>query len=339
MTACMNLLINPEDHPPASYRDQFSYRRTIQMYGTTSYKINPNQEPALKSELERTGFRFSDSQFAYWRASDEQHSLTLYRSGKLLIQGKDPRRITAFLTSKGITLLSSHPIPPAKQSLSKWIGTDESGNGAYFGPLTVAGVLVTRETQKELAHMGVRDSKYLLDCAIKGLAPKIKQLCPHSILAIDPILYNEAYETLRGFGKYYQILARGHARVIENILAEEPCHHTVVDQFGSEKFMANALALMEKGRLIRLEQRTHAESDIAVASASILARDEYRRGLEALSKRYSIDLPAGVSNKVIEVGKEFVQRYGKDELREIAKIHFALTKYILDPEFFNKANP
>jgi ribonuclease HIII len=308
------------------------------MYGTASYKIDLNQEPAIKSELERTGFRFSDFQYAYWRAMDEQHAITLYRSGKLLIQGKDPNRITAFLTGKGLTLLSSHPIHPAKQSVSKWIGTDESGNGAYFGPLTVAGVLVTRETQKELVQMGVRDSKSLSDYAIKELAPKIKELCPHSILAIDPILYNGAYETLRGFGKYYRILARGHARVIENILAEETCHHAVVDQFGAEKFMVNALALMEKGRLIRLEQRTHAEDDLAVAAASILARDEYKKGLEALSTKYSIDLPAGASNKVIQAGKEFVSRYGKDELRETAKIHFVTTKHILDPDFFNKAN-
>jgi len=307
------------------------------MYGTASYKIDLNQEPALRSELKRTGFRFSEAQYAYWRATDE-HSLTLYRSGKLLIQGRDVNRMVEFLTDKGFTLLSPHAISSAKQGFFKLIGTDESGNGAYFGPLIVAGVLVTRETHKELLQIGVRDSKCLSDYAIKELAPKIKQLCPHSILAIDPTLYNEAYETLRGFGKYYRILARGHARVIENILVEETCYHAIVDQFGAEKFMENALAPMEKGRLIRLEQRTHAESDIAVASASILARDEYRRGLESLSKRYCIDLPAGVSNKVIEVGKEFVSRHGEDELREIAKLHFVTTEYILDPEFFNKAN-
>jgi len=308
------------------------------MYGTASYKIDLNQEPALKSELKRTGFRFSESQHALWRAADGQHILTAYRSGRMLIQGRDVNRMVEFLTDKGFTLLSPHPIRPVKQGFSKLIGTDESGNGAYFGPLTVAGVLVTRETHDKLEQIGVRDSKSLSDCAIKELAPKIKQLCPHSILAIDPILYNKAYETLRGFGKYYRILARGHARVIENVLERETCHHAITDQFGSEKFMVNALALMEKGRLIRVEQIHHGESCAAVASASILARDEYVKSLEALSFKYSIDLPAGVPNKVIEVGKEFVQRYGRDELREIAKLHFVTTKYILDPEFFKKVN-
>jgi ribonuclease HIII len=131
-------------------------------------------------------------------------------------------------------------------------------------------------------------------------------------------------------------LARGHARVIENILEKETCYHAVVDQFGPERFIRRAL--MEKGRLIKIEQRPHAEDDIAVAAASILARDEYKRGLEALSAKYSIDLPGGASNRVIQAGKEFVSRYGKDELREIAKLHFVTTEYILDPEFFNKVN-
>ena len=256
-----------------------------------------------------------------------------------MIQGKHVYRITDFLMNKGFTLLSlrPHPIRPDKLGLFKRIGADESGKGSFFGPLTIVGVLATRESRKELLRIGVRDSKSLSDYAIKKLAPKIKVLCPHSILAINPALYNQSYETLHGSGKQYRILARGHARVIENILEKETCYHAVVDQFGPERFVRRAL--MEKGRLIKLECRPHAEDEITVAAASILARDEYVSGLDALSAKYSIDLPAGASNKVIEVGREFVLRYRKDELREIAKLHFVTTKYILDPEFFSKANP
>ncbi len=306
------------------------------MYGVESYKIHLNQEPALKSELKGTGFRFSEAQYAYWRATDEHHSLTLYRSGKLLIQGKDPNRVTAFLTGKGITLSSSYSIRSGKQGVFKWIGTDESGKGDYYGPLTVAAVLVTTETHKELLRMGVRDSKRLLDPTINKLAIRIRALCPHSILTITPSLYNQSYEMLSGTGKLNRILARGHARVIENILENETCDHAVMDQFGPETFIRRAL--MEKGRLIKLEYRPHAEDDVAVAAASILARDEYKRGLEELSTKYFFDLPAGASNEVIEVGKTFVSRHGKDELKEIAKVHFVLSKYILDPEFSNKVN-
>jgi len=308
------------------------------MYGSESYKIDLAKESDLKSELEKTGFRFSDFEHAFWRATYGKHSVTFYTSAKILIQGKHVHRITDFLKNKGFTLLSLrlHPICPDKQPAFKRIGSDESGKGDFFGPLTVAGVFATRESNKELLRIGVRDSKCLSDHAIKKLAPKIKALCPHSILAITPALYNQSFEILHGSGKQYRILARGHARVIENILEKETCHHAVVDQFGHERFIKNAL--MEKGRPIRLEQRPHAEDDIAVAAASILAKDEYTKRLDALSKKYSIDLPAGASNKVIEAGREFVSRYGKDELREIAKLHFVTTKYILDPEFSNKAN-
>jgi ribonuclease HIII len=308
------------------------------MFGSESYKIDLDKESDLKSELEKTGFRFSDFEHSFWRATHCKHFLTLYKSGKLLIQGKHVYRITDFLMSKGFTLLSlrSHPIRPAKLGPFKRIGSDESGKGFFFGPLTIVGVLATRESRKEFLRIGVRDSKSLSDYAIKKLTPKIKVLCPNSILAITPALYNQAYETLSGTGKQYRILARGHARVIENILEKEACYHAVVDQFGPERFVRRAL--MEKGRLIRIEQRPHAEDDVAVAAASILARDEYKTGLEALSAKYSIDLPSGASNKVIQVGKEFVKRYGEGELREVAKLHFVTTKYILDPDFFNKAN-
>jgi ribonuclease HIII len=135
---------------------------------------------------------------------------------------------------------------------------------------------------------------------------------------------------LSGTGKLNRILARGHARVIENILENETCDHAVMDQFGPEAFIRRAL--MERGRLINLEHRPHAEDDVAVAAASVLAKDEYTKQLEVLSNEYSIDLPAGASNKVIEVGRKFVLRYGQDELRQIAKLHFIITKLILNQE-------
>ena len=91
-------------------------------------------------------------------------------------------------------------------------------------------------------------------------------------------------------------------------------------------------ALRKRGIDIELEQRPHAENDIAVAAASILARDVYIRSLESLSAEYLIDLPRGPSDKVIEIGREFVLRHGPEKLREVAKFHFAITQYILNPD-------
>jgi ribonuclease HIII len=298
------------------------------MNGSESYKINLHKEPELRFELERAGFAFSDFDHAFWRATNRKHTLTLYRSGKLLMQGKDVDWIINLLLRKGFILSDPNPTAPEKPGIPKWIGTDESGKGDYFGPLIIAGVLVTTETRRELLRNGVRDSKRLSDSSIKKLAPKIKDLCPHSIILISPTQYNDAYETLQD-GKHYRILAWGHARAIEDILERETCGYAISDQFGHERFLKNAL--MEKGKHISLEQRPHAEDDIAVASASILARDEYLRRLKALSIEYSIDLSPGASQKIIQIGREFVFRYGADKLKEVAKIHFITTQHILNP--------
>jgi len=282
----------------------------------------------LRDELERAGLQFSDFEYAFWRATNSNYTLTLYKSGKLLMQGKDVNWITCLLLNKGFTLSDPNPPAPQKRGLSRWIGTDESGKGDYFGPLVIAGVLVITEIRKELITIGVKDSKRLSEKFINRLAPRIRDLCPHSIVVILPNQYNDAYETFQ-YGKHFRILAWGHARAIEDILGKETCGYAISDQFGHERFLKNAL--MEKGKHITLEQRPHAENDTAVAAASILARNQYLRSLEALSIEYSINLSPGASDKVIQIGREFVLRHGAAKLKEVAKIHFITTQNILNP--------
>ena len=216
------------------------------------------------------------------------------------------------------------------QAAPRHIGTDESGKGDYFGPLVVAGVLVTTATRKELLSIGVKDTKRLSDPTIKKLAPAIKALCPHSIIVWTPPKYNKTYETRRHYGRLQRILAYGHAQAIENILKHQPCQHVISDRLGPERFLRRALTV--RGIDIALEQRPHAEDDIAVAAASILARDEYIVSLESLSAEYLIDLSRGASQKVIEAGREFALRYGPENLRDVAKLHFATTQYVLNPD-------
>jgi ribonuclease HIII len=300
------------------------------MQGSNSYKVDLHQQGELQSELKRAGFRFSRSQHSFWRASDGRYTLTLYHSGKFLIQGKAPERVARSLRGKGFILSASNPIATERQGISKWIGTDESGKGDYFGPLVIAGVLLTSETRKGLIALGVKDSKRLSNRSIDTLAPRIKDLCPHSIIVISSSLYNRAYETLRGYGKLSRILAWGHTHAIKKILDKEECHYAIVDQFARKIFMEKAL--MNKGIHIALEQRFHAENNIAVAAASILAHNAYKEALATLSIEHLIILPPGASDKVIDTGRQFVLRYGVDKLKEVAKFHFATTHSILEPE-------
>jgi len=201
--------------------------------------------------------------------------------------------------------------------LERWIGTDESGKGDYFGPLVVAGVLVKNENKNGLLKLGAKDSKDLSDKRVKELAEKIKQSYLYSLIVINPLRYNELIDRMRNLNR---LLAWGHSRAIENILERENCEYAISDQFGDERYILNAL--MKKGKNIKLEQRHRAEDDVAVAAASILARDEFVRRLEELSQKYGLNLPKGASDRVIETGKKFVAKYGKEKLKEVAKVHF-----------------
>ena len=204
------------------------------------------------------------------------------------------------------------------------IGIDESGKGDYFGPLVIAGVHINSKQGKLIKELGVKDSKSLSDMQIGLLAQKIKKICEYTIVTIGNEKYNELYSKIDNLNK---MLAWGHARAIENMLEKVECNYALSDQFGDEKLIKNAL--MEKGKNIFLEQRPKAEDNIAVAAASILARNEFISRLKRISRKYDLEFPKGVSNSTVNVGKKFVNLYGRQKLNEVAKIHFKTTKKIL----------
>ncbi len=204
------------------------------------------------------------------------------------------------------------------------IGIDESGKGDYFGPLVIAAVFVDATTQGELALMEVRDSKKISDGRILEMAPDIKTICPHSVIAIGPQKYNELYAKIKNLNR---LLAWGHAKALENLLERVTCERAISDQFGDERLILNAL--QEKGRKIILEQRTKAESDLAVAAASILARAEFLIRLKRLSAEVGTTLPKGASPAVELAAKMIIKKHGQDRLGSVAKLHFKTTQAVL----------
>lgn len=203
------------------------------------------------------------------------------------------------------------------------IGTDESGKGDYFGPLVVAGVYTDECTAPKLRALGVDDSKKLTDKQIRAMAPKVKELCPYSIVLFENEKYNEMYFEIKNLNK---LLAWGHARVIEDILKVVDCSSALSDQFGDPSLIQNAL--MERGRKISLEQRPRAEENIAVAAASVLARFEFISKIEEMEEHYKMEFPKGASSMVVDAGINFVRDYGIDELQKVAKLHFKTTSDI-----------
>ncbi len=210
------------------------------------------------------------------------------------------------------------------------IGTDESGKGDFFGPLVCAGVYVDAVSADVLLRLGVRDSKRLSDRRCRELSEAIENTCRDqcSVVEISPARYNELYEEFRREGKTLNtLLAWAHARVLENLLARVDCVRAITDQFADPHFVRSKL--QERGQKIQLIQMPRAEVHISVAAASVLARARFLEQLEELSAHFGMALPKGASAAVILAGQALVKRYGKDALRQVAKVHFKTTAQVL----------
>ena len=249
---------------------------------------------------------------------------------------------------KGITSViggrSANPLKPVLQKLlnqkiesttidhnwTVWAGTDESGKGDFFGPLAVCGFICKKAMIPSLIKLGVQDSKKIKDEQIIIIAKHLfSRFMPQiETLVLMPAKYNELYEKFRMQNKKLnEMLAWMHGRVILNLKKKHDFEGAVVDKFASDKTLLSSLKDM-KG--INLKHQVKAERDLAVAAASIIARYLFLKNMKSLSDEYNIELPKGASKKVIETAQIFSNEFGKNKLRDIAKIHFKTYNEIKD---------
>ncbi len=207
------------------------------------------------------------------------------------------------------------------QEPEEYIGTDETGKGDFFGPLVVAAVFVNRESRVKLRQMGVRDSKLLTDSQILKISNSIKNQFPEDfeIVFISPQKYNELYDK---FGNLNKLLDWAHSKAIENLLKRKKCKIIITD-----KFSKSALEISNSTENSHIEFHTipKAEKYTGVAVASILAREQMVNWFTNM-KNEGIALPKGSSNNIEAKANEIISRFGKEKLREIAKLHFKTTK-------------
>jgi ribonuclease HIII len=193
----------------------------------------------------------------------------------------------------------------------------------------IAGAYVDREIARRVLDLGVMDSKRIgSDQRIKVLAESIRHTpgMTHNVVLIGPERYNELYAR---FGNLNDLLGWGHARVIENLLKERPdCNRSLSDKFANERVILRSL--LDAGRRIQIEQQTKAEADVAVAAASILAREKFVSWLENKGKQLAVLLPKGVSANVKAVAQELVRSRGAEILPKVAKMHFRTSAEVLE---------
>jgi len=289
-----------------------------------THALTNEQTTKLRALLEELGFDFSPKQYTLFFAQKNKLSVAVYEKGpKVLVQGRDVEEFVQFeLEPKilGEAKLGYEEVH-SPEMFEAHFGVDESGKGDFFGPLVISGVYVDRGIGRKLLDAGVVDSKRIgSDTRIRALADTIRKssLGLVETVLIGPAKYNELYEK---FGNLNKLLGWGHARVIENLLAKKPaCPRSLSDQFADARVIS--ASLLKHGRKIAIEQRPRAESDIAVAAASIVAREAFINWLERESKELGIGLERGVSPSVKDTARKLVEMNGPDALREVAKVHF-----------------
>ena len=246
-----------------------------------------------------------------------QATVSIYTSGKVLLQGEGAEKYASFFGYQIVEEIRGQNLP--------LIGTDEVGNGSYFGGLAVVASFVTPDQHDFLRKLGVGDSKTLTDQKIRQIAPMLKEKIQHQALLLSPSKYNEV------IGDRYNAVSVKvalHNQAIYLLLQKgiQP-EKIVIDAFTSAKNYDKYLA-QEANRFsnpISLEEKAEGKY-LAVAVSSIIARDLFLENLENLGRELGYQLPSGAGTASDKVASQILQAYGMQGLNFCAKLHFKNTE-------------
>lgn len=276
--------------------------------------VPPAERAALRERLAREDFEFRTVPHALFSVKGAEIVATLYQSGKLVIQGRDPELFAERFVA-GVR--RSEPKERSEERVAAGVGpivgSDECGKGDYFGPLVVAAVRLEPEDAERIARTGAIDSKQLGDESALRIGAALRGLVEHSVRRLDPRDYNRSYGKA---GALNELLASLHVDAIRAIA--RPGDRVLVDQFSKRDLIGPELRDLG----VDFHQRPRAESDPAVAAASVIARGEFLIALRELSQEWTIELRKGAGDPVDAAALEFARLYGEGALGEVAKLHF-----------------
>ena len=269
--------------------------------------------------------------YVVFQAEEEDTVITMYESGKVMFQGKSADVDAAMW---GVALENTKEKQEEnKKNDEKYyntnaVGSDEVGTGDYFGPIVVTATYVKKEDIPYLESLGVGDSKKIDDSKILKIAPEIAKKVKYRSVILSNKEYNEKYTKEINMNKIKAIM---HNKVLYQLIQEEQpeVDYIIVDEFAREaRYYEYLRDVKEVQRGITFITKAE-DKNLAVAAGSIISRYIFLKEFDKLCDSIHIPLPKGAGKDVDTIGEEVVEKYGKDKLKEIAKLNFKNTDRIL----------
>ena len=309
-----------------------------------TFELTNDQQELLLGIMMTGNYRRREVPYSLYSIEGDHFNATLYQKEKhgkrkLCVQGSKAEDFVLFqlepIVLGAATLGYEKELNP--ELFTAHAGSDESGKGDYFGPLVVCAAFTDEKLSDEMAKLGVKDCKQMSDKSVLAVGANLRALLGpdrYSVVKLGNPAYNRLYAKMRNINR---MLAWAHATAIEELLGKIPeCARVVIDQFAPTE--ATILrALKPRGKAAKIEQRHKAESDIAVAAASVIARELFIRacldmGKACFGENAGDDekIPLGSSDpRVRELAEKMVKEHGANWLMNNAKAHFQTTDKVL----------
>lgn len=263
--------------------------------------------------------------YAIFQAQEEDTVITLYESGKAMFQG-----ISADVDASMWAMLQDKKEETNNEEdlyHITSIGSDEVGTGDYFGPVVVCAAYVNIEDIKFLEELKVKDSKQTTDDYIRKIAPTIAKKIDYELLVLSNKEYNEKYKTIKNINKIKAIM---HNKVLYTLhQRHSDCNKIIIDEFAKENSYFNYLKEVTNVERNLIFTPKAENKNMAVGAAAILARFTFLEIMDKLSDKYHEPLLKGASSEVDKQAERLIEKYGKEVLDDIAKLHFINTERIL----------
>lgn len=315
-----------------------------------TYELTNDQQELLLGIMVNGNYRKREVPYSLYSIEGDHFNATLYEKEKhgkrkLCVQGAKAQDFVEFVLEPNVLGCASLGYEEIlnPELFAAHAGSDESGKGDYFGPLVVCCAYTDSELSKAMQKLGVKDCKQMTDAAVLTAGAKLRALLGrmgYSVVKLGPAAYNRLYAKIRNINR---MLAWAHGTAIEELLEKRPdCNRVVVDQFAPTETTIRR-ALKTRGKAATVEQRHKAESDIAVAAASVIARELFLRDVAKMGAEVFGANPAPVAEgeaprkipigssdpHVRELAEEMVRKNGPVWLMNHAKAHFQTTDKVL----------